>query len=335
MREAEAFQALAPWRWMHDSQILAVRLPRQGILGLCSVLGRRREVFGLSVARPPAGHRWLLDALFGDSPAVDDPDLGLDQDTMHFWYNEKKELSEQDRAWHVAACFKPKGRGSLYPAFRVQTPGGFPWHPTQAEAEDVLHALPRVAAFARLLRRAPDLHDLRQVGEVARFPDGEWSAGRELMPAMLTWEPIVRPPEDPPEPAVMEEATEATLMALPSRTGAHFEVDVFYMQWPVVEDRIPFFPKGAMVVERASGIVLGIKFGGRSVQANAKNLGEVLAGALRTAGFRPETFRVRRESVGRMLTGLATRLGIEVCLEQNLSELNRARGELAKTFPPG
>ena len=46
---ATAFRNLAPWEWMWDADMIAVRSPAGDEAGYCVVLGRNGEFFGLEV----------------------------------------------------------------------------------------------------------------------------------------------------------------------------------------------------------------------------------------------------------------------------------------------
>ena len=63
---ADDFNRLAPWEWMHDSNIVGLRHPvtREVLLG--SILGRMRTLFALLIYRRASGHRWLLNTILND-----------------------------------------------------------------------------------------------------------------------------------------------------------------------------------------------------------------------------------------------------------------------------
>src|SRR3989442_11749012 len=48
---ADDFNRLAPWKWMHDSQIIGLRHPITNEVWLGSILGRLRSMFALLVYR--------------------------------------------------------------------------------------------------------------------------------------------------------------------------------------------------------------------------------------------------------------------------------------------
>jgi hypothetical protein len=76
------FNRLAPWDWMHDSNIVGLRHPVTKEVLLGSILGRQRTVFALLVYRRDTGHRWLLNTILndGNSGGLDEEDGAFEQD---------------------------------------------------------------------------------------------------------------------------------------------------------------------------------------------------------------------------------------------------------------
>jgi hypothetical protein len=99
---ADNFNRLAPWVWMHDSQVIGLRFPRTNEVLLGSILGRMRSMFALLVYRNDAGHRWLLSTILndGDSGGLDGEDNAFEQDLVKVEFVLKRELT------------KPRSRGA-------------------------------------------------------------------------------------------------------------------------------------------------------------------------------------------------------------------------------
>ncbi|MHC1763861.1 MAG: hypothetical protein AB9869_06070 [Verrucomicrobiia bacterium] len=330
---ANEFARLAPWTWMHDSELTGLRDPTTRDKMLCSVLGRLGEVFGLLVVRRPAGRRWILNTILdADNPREpNDGDRAFDQDCLKVEFVRKSELEDQDRAVLAAGGFSVGSkRGSVWPTFRSLLPGCYPWYLSQEEAETLLFAIPRVASLAELCRDAPDLSLDLANGEVAFLPEDFDPAVRPLRADELDWQPEMAPPEPMPAPAVLDETSLEKLARLPQPPGLDLEVDLFYGPSPVSDGRRPYFPKAAMAVEPESGFVGGCKFGGPTDEKWAAILGEVIKGALTQLTARPESFRVQRRRVAQMLLPLAEKLGIRVCEGPELSALNEAREDLMR-----
>ncbi|MBI2928981.1 MAG: hypothetical protein HYY24_25230 [Verrucomicrobia bacterium] len=334
---AEAFGALAPWTWMHDSELLGLRDPATGDKLLCSVLGRLRTIFALLVYRRDTGRRWVLNTILndGDPGGLEDSDSAFEQDCVKVEFTPKNELSKQDRAVLNAAGFSPTTkRGCVWPAFRSLVPGGYPWYLTQAEAEALLFALPRATAFATLLRNHPEVCDGHESGEAAFLPADFDPARRALHAEDLDWHPLIPPPEPMPPLVSLDEITLARLLKLPQAKGFHLELDVFYSPIAIGGDERPYFPKAVMAVDRASGFIGGYRLAEFSDPQAAAALAEVLTSTLQRLGGRPEAIRVQRPRVAQMVSPVAEKLGIPVRKDPELPALNFAREDMERRFRP-
>lgn len=327
---ADDFQRLAPWEWMHDSQIVGLRHPVTSEVLLASILGQNRTMFALLIYRRNAGHRWLLNLILSDGQMGGDEDAGLEQDLIKLEFTSKSDLWKEDRALLAAAGYKPAAnRGHIWPQFRSMVPGGYPWHLAQAEADTLLFAIPRVATLARLTREHPDLWDDHRDGDIAFLPD-DFDAARGL--ELIEWQPMISPPEPPVEPVHLSAQQVEALLRLAPAKGFHLDLDVSYARFPIREGGPPYFPKLALAVDRASGFVGGIHLGGGKDRDGAEALGVVLLKSLNQFERRPEAIHVQRPRVAAMLSRVAEELGIEIVHDQELSELNLARQDLETRF---
>jgi len=335
---ADDFNRLAPWNWMHDSHVIGMRHPATTEVLLGSILGRLRQVFALLVYRREAGQRWLLNTILhdGEPGGFEREDSGFEQDLIKVEFTPKRELWKEDRAVLAAAGYSPTlKRGRAWPVFRSLVPGGFPWHVTQAEAETLLFALPRVAAVARLMREHPDVWNDHLDGEIAYLPDDFDPVAGGLRGEQLDWHPMLPPPEPMPAEVALDEPALRRLLKLPQAVGFHLEVDVTYSSIVIAEADRPRFPKVAMAVDRASGFIGGFRLSEFNDHDGAKALAIVLRDSLTQLGHRPETFRVQRSRVATMLSKVAAGLGIPVRHDAELAELNVARQNLESRFSRG
>jgi hypothetical protein len=334
---AHDFGTLAPWTWMHDSQLLGLRDPVTGERLLCSILGRLRTVYALLVFRRNTGCRWILRTILDSegSNEADAPDLdsGLDQDCVKVEFTAKSELSKNDLAVLAAAGIAPPAkRGPVWPAFSSLLPGTYPWSLTQAEAETLLFALPRVTAFALLGREHPDL-SMDLLSEGVPFLNADFDpASRPLRLGDLDWEPPIPPPESPPPQVKLPEATLEGLLKLPQMQNFHLELDVFYAPMAVTGKERPFFPKTVLAVDRNTQLIVGMSMAEITDLEAVAKVGEVLASALQQMNSRPETIRVLRPRVAQMIAPLTARLGIPVHLERKLAVLSEARDAMMQRF---
>jgi hypothetical protein len=332
---ADDFNRLAPWEWMHDSQIVGLRHPVTKEVLLASILGRLRTVFALLVYRRDAGHRWLLNTILndGDPGGLEGEDAAYDQDLVKVEFTPKRELWKEDRAVLEATGYSPAvKRGSVWPVFRSLVPGGFSWHLTQSEADTLLFVLPRVAAAARLVREHAEVWEEHLDGDVAHLPDDFDPALGELRGEQLDWQPMIPPPEPPPDLVSFDEPTRARLLKLTQAKGVHLELDVSYSTMVVADVECPRFPKLAMAVDRASGFVGGMRLSEINDPDGAATLGIVLRDTLTGLGHRPETIRVQRSRVAVMLSRVAKELEIPVHHDLELAGLNFARQSMEQRF---
>jgi hypothetical protein len=332
---ADDFNRLAPWEWMHDSHVIGMRYPVTKEVLLGSILGRLRQVFGLLVYRNDTGRRWLLNTILndGDSGGFEREDTAFEQDLVKAEFVLKRELVKEDQAVLAASVYSPaEKRGHVWPQFRSLVPGGYPWHVTQAEAEMLLFALPRVAAVARLMRAQPRVWDDHCDGEIGFIPDDFDPASGELGAEQMEWQPMVPPPGSLPAAVSLDEATTARLLKLPQAKGFHLEVDVTYANFPLADVDRPRFPKLAMAVDRASGFVGGFHLGDSQDRDGARALGVALQNAVTQLGHRPESIRVQRSRVAAMLADAAKALSIPVVQDEALDALNYARESMEQHF---
>lgn len=325
---ADEFNRLAPWEWMHDSHVIGLRHPVTQEVLLGSILGRLRQVFALLVYRNDTGRRWILNTILNDGkPAgFEDEDSAFEQDAVKVEFVLKRELGKEDRAVLATAGFASADkRGRVWPKFESIVPAAYPWHLTQAEAETLLFALPRVAAVAKLLRAQPRMWDDHCDGQMGFVPDDFDPTTTELRPEMMQWEPMLPPPETMPQEVSLTEEVLAQLNRLPQAKGFHLEIDVAYAPFPISAEDRPRFPKLALAVDRASGAVLGFRIGELKDQDGAEALAIALREGLMQVGHRPEKIGVQKSRVGAMLEQAAGALNVPLMQVMELPSLNAAR----------
>jgi hypothetical protein len=323
---------------MGDSQVIGLRHPVSKEVLLGSILGRLRSMFALLVYRNAAGQRWLLNTILndGDSGGLEREDSAFEQDLVKVEFVPKRELAKEDRAVLAASGYVPANkRGHPWPQFRSLAPGGYPWHLTEPEAQTLLFALPRVAALARLTREQPQVWDDHGDGEIGFVPDDFDPALGKLCASQLEWQPMIPPPEPQPEQVSFDETTLARLRKLTPAKGFFLELDVTYAPFPIADEDRPRFPKLAMAVDGASGLISGFHLGDSNDSDGALALGAVLRDSLTQFGHRPEVVGVQRRRVLAMLSEVADALGVAVRLEEELAQLNLAWRSIEERFSRG
>jgi|ERR1043166_1186770 hypothetical protein len=196
----------------------------------------------------------------------------------------------------------------------------------------LLFALPRVAAFARLVREQPEVCEGHLDGQIAYLPDDFEPTASELRGEQLNWKHMIPPPEPLPGLVAFDESTRVRLLKLTQAKGFHLELDVAYSTMVIAAPERPFFPKLALAVDRASGFVGGFHLSDCQDGDGSASLGRVLQDALQQLGQRPQTIRVQRARVAAMLSKVAKELGIPVLCDAELPALNFTRHGLEQRF---
>lgn len=324
MQATSEFCAMQPWRHMWDCDMLGIEDEATGNVRLACVLGRNRECFGLVVYRGVEGVRSVLQM------AAEEPDIrGLDpmfmQDCARFYLNSSTEIDPGDRAHLKTHGYRPHARkGQVYPSFRAHSPGYYPWHFTQAEAETFLADMRRVMAFAPLLREQPSLSDHRPPGTYAFFPRGAWEPGRVLKPEDLRWLPVKVPPTPEPVPLPLSGTLAPQLVKLPQDSKLAWETDAFFSDFTISDRERPYFGKLGIVTDAQTGMVLGFALHGcdETIWETGRN---ALTEAMQKTGKRPGAIHCSNPYLLESLKGVAETCGIKLKFAPALPGLEEAR----------
>ena len=321
---AVAFEELAPWEFVADTEWVGLEDVDGRDYRLASVLGNAREVFGPVFYRR-AGIAWLLKVLDDDfDPRNVDAAEGMDCLKLEFVM--KRELGKEDVALLKSLGFKPARRGCSWPQFRSAMPGWHPWHINQAEAEQLLADLPRLIGFCRLFAQNPSLFQDRPAAQVpflpARLPD------RPLTLNDVDWRPCLRLPE-PPLSAYTPSADEiGQLQRMKPTPGLAFEFDSALMPGAsFYQDGRPCFGRMTLLVESATGIVLSAEVKPGSIPAGAAT-GAAFASALCKCTRLPSKLILRKPRWKPLLEGVCGSLGIEIQVARRVPALEEAIAHL-------
>jgi len=334
MQATTEFCAMQPWRHMWDCDMLGIEDESTGNVRLACVLGRNRECFGLVIYRGVEGVRNVLQM------AANEPDIrGLDpmfmQDCARFYLNSSTEIDPGDRAHLKTYGFRPHARkGQLYPSFRAHSPGYYPWHFTQAEAETFLADMRRVMAFAPLLKAQPSLSDHRPPGTYAFFPRGPWEPGRVLKAEDLRWLPVKVPPTPSPEPGAVSPLLAKRLSDLVHDKKAVWETDAFFSEFTISDRDRPYFGKLAIVTDAPTGMVMGFALKGCDETIWETGM-EAMVEAMQKAGKRPGTVLCSNPYFLETLKEVAEVCGFKLKLTPELPGLEEARYALEGALRSG
>jgi hypothetical protein len=319
---AASFQVLAPWQWMHDTHVLGIN--NEHGVRLVTVLGNMGEVFGLASYRGSAGANFLLRLRSGQF-APESPDARFYQDALLADFVPRKNLRKEERAIIQQIGFQPLARKpQLFPEFQSHRPGYVPWFVDEAEARFLLDDLRKVVPFAELLRSNPAIYDSRHENEFPFFPA---SVSGPLTWDQFEWHTIlpVPPPADLPVDADAFDL--AALRRVPQPPHSAWELTAFYASMAIGEPPRPYYPKMALGVDAATGMILGHQLASpEHTMAQAAASG--LVQSIQASGSRPAAIKLDSINLIRALQPLANALGVELHQAKTLPMVNEARRSL-------
>ena len=305
---AIAYRDLAPWEWMHDSDIFGVQDPESGEIGYCCVMGNAGEVFALGVYPGDEGFKSYLILLNqpDDLPFEDQVALGMNQVMLKVEFVDRADLAEQDLKQVKALGLKFRGRNQWVLA-RFHRPGTPGW--------------PLDANQARRLT-----HTLRQACEVAvRFKEDEGllygNEGKMLLRAskqkdvQLEWEDqyekfkayTVSPfPSIKPTPALVKKAKKE----LKQKPGALLFMHQYMRSQVKGEKGLPIVPKISLWVSYPSGMILGTEMLGP--EDGMEKLEASFFKQIHKLGYIPQQIGASSVMGSQALAQLAKELGIEL-----------------------
>ena len=122
----------------------------------------------------------------------------------------------------------------------------------------------------------------------------------------------------------------APLLALPQPPQSAWELTAFYAPMPIAEPPRPYFPKTALGVDAATGMILAFQLAGPDhtmAQAAARGLIK----SITASGSRPAAIKMDSINLIRALQPLADALGARLLQAKSLPMANEARRSL-ETF---
>jgi hypothetical protein len=312
--------ALKPWEFAYDTDPVGLIDSATGETRIGTVLGNAGEVFAAVIYRRD-GLRWIL-AMLGDSPNPADLNLADGMDCLKLEFVPRRELGKEDLAVMKAAAFKPAGKGPIWPQFRSAEPGWHPWHINQAEADQLLADLPRIAAFYRLFEQNPNLYEGREATEIPFLPVP--LLDRPLKTGDLDWRPLLLPPLTGYEPFRAAAAELEKLRALKREAGLACEFDCTIMPGgSFVENGRPCFGRFSLLVEKQHGLVVGAEVTSGALTPG-EAAGRTLIKALLMSKSLPGKIFIGGSRLQPVLQPLCEELGIQLLPASSLPALEEA-----------
>src|SRR3984893_305722 len=132
---AAEIKALAPWRWLQETDVFGVEDPDTGEIGFVSVMGNVGEYEAVGVYPGAEGIYGFIDFQLDPSAS---PDRLIEIPQVQLSFSEPKFLEKRDRDLLKGVGLKFTG---TKPLFRSYRPGFLPWFITLKEARLLIHAL--------------------------------------------------------------------------------------------------------------------------------------------------------------------------------------------------
>lgn len=245
---------MAPWTWMTETEVFAVRDVESDHVGYVSIMGRMGQHLSVAVYQGGpglAGFFYMQE--MGSDGAIEEI---LDTPHLQASFEDRHMLEKEDL--RVVRDLGLKFRGHYaWPMFRSYRPGYLPW---LLETEEVRFL---TLVLEQVLEMAPRVRE----GELSLFLDFWGGSPEQLVvrsPRLGTdgveWSEDLEPVELPePEEILieMDELALARLERLPARNMA-LEVTFEFAPMRVHEPgKRPYAPRMLLAVEAESGFVLG------------------------------------------------------------------------------
>lgn len=240
---------LAPWQWMEEDDLFGVQSSATGQTGFVSVMGMAGEHFALGLYLGSWGLYSFWD--FHENAEYFEPQQLFEIPQLQVSFENRSELHKQDH--EVIKQLGLKFRGShAWPMFRSIRPGYLPWFITADEGRFLVEALDQVADVAARFKANPALLD-------ALDDDSYLIRVRRAGKDKAIWEDEIRKVK--PEGMAINVVTDQRLLdkvkTLP-RGKTRLEIDLFPLPAPIHEKGArPYMPYMLMVVDAASGMILG------------------------------------------------------------------------------
>ena len=319
------FKELAPWNWMHDTDIFGVKDPVSGEIGYCCIMGAAGEHYALGLYSGSEGLYGLSRILSGDFSEFEDETPYI-QNCLMASFEDRKCLQKQDLRQIKSLGLKFRGRNA-WPRFRNYTPGFFPWYLNDEDARFLTIALKQAMDVSLRFKKDPGLlvHPSKDHYFV-RVPD---KPGDDIIWKDEWLEPLALKMDDTPVIPVEETTLERIKKARLQRGGI-WEIDFFYVPAALREnEERPYYPYMSLLVDHNSTLILKSQL---EKEADCKSTFPVkFADFIEHAEIMPDELLVKRYDVYRIMEPLSAELGIEINMVESLPALEYAR-ESMKDF---
>jgi hypothetical protein len=323
---AARVKELAPWEWMHETDIFGVQEPASGEFGYVSVMGTLGEHLSVAVYLGKRG----LTGFLGMQDAGDrlPPEVILQVPQLQVTFEDREFITEEDRKVMKALGLKFRG-AQAWTQFRSFRPNCVPWYLEKSEVEMLACGMEQLLDVAPRFKENPDifLPTNTDYDYLVRVKNND------------QWEDIalhVEPDRERALNIVMNlEALEALKRAMPGRMV--LEADLYMMAEPVQDGRKtrPYFPYMLMLVDHDSRFILATDIL-KPLPSLESMLGEIPARVteLLASKFAPREIQVKDPMLSALLKIVADEAGFKVTNPSRLRAIEHVKREM-KRFVSG
>jgi hypothetical protein len=313
-------KALAPWRWMTESDLFGVQNPETKELGFVGVMGMIEEHYAVSVYRGAEGlyRFWAVEQA---APFIDPLEL-FQIPQLQASFEDRDFLETEDRAVIKQLGLKFRGRNA-WPLFRDYRPGFAPWFIDSAGAQFLIYAMEQLLEVAPRAQKNPNWLDQ---GDIERYV----VRVRHKQKGWVDQVKRIRPPKADPIDVMMDFDLLEAAKNLP-RSQQPVETDCFLIPAQIGEKGTrPYYPYLLLLVNAQDGLIVNLELlePHPSVEAMWGTVPLTLLQRLAGTGFIPQEIRVRSPLLAALLQGVAQTLKIRVQPAPVLPALDEARSGL-------
>ena len=300
------FCRITPWRWLNDTDVLAIEHPSGEYTGYCAVMGSAGYEYGVTVF---VGHEGLSGymALMTDEVEPESPDAFVRMKSLSAVLADRESLDATDRATIRRLGLRYRGRGR-WPLFRSTAPGFAPWYLDASQTVFLTAAIGNVIDIASRMAG----------GELALYSDADPSLilTRVLKDGAWRDEWKLFKPSPPPAPVpAYPDPERLHRLAQSKPLGSRvWELSIFYLLSPIQEKGTrPYLPTMTLAVDRDSGFIVHTEILGAGPSVTERQA--VLVGLLETADMLPAEIVADTETTARLTDSITGLLGIRLAVD--------------------
>ena len=331
VESAVRIKQLAPWQWMNEEDVFAIKHPKTGEIGFISVMGALGR--HVAVAVYLGSHAFAkFNALRHAPPNFLDeyPELLLEIPQLQASFEDRDDLEEWDRQLLRSLNLKFRGR-KAWPRFQSFRPGFMPWRLEPDEVRFLTLALeqleqvaPRAHTDRSFLQGEDTSTFLLRARRMKEGRTGEWEDRYLRTP----------PPEFPPVPLAWDPGDIKELKRMRPQEDV-IELDFF--QYPGAIGKKGERPQAGYILlalHAQSNLIFGVEtlHVTESIERMWGQIPGILLHRLVGPGMRPKEIHVQSQLLVNVLQTAFKELGTRIVLKPSLKKLRAAKREMFAFF---